>query len=278
MHPVIGIIFDFDETLGEDSISLFLKKNNIDPNLFWQEMTTLVKEGFDPPLAYMNRILNSAKQGKINASREFLTRAGQEIKLFPGLPDALRELKDSVLNNEEFKKADIKLEFYIISGGFEDMINATGIAQYVDGIFGCNFYYENRSIQPTGIKSTITFTEKTRYLHGIRKGVSVEDLRKNPYKINEALLGVAERIPYKKIIYIGDGATDIPCLSTILKNGGTGIGVTAPFGSFEKGYELARDKRITVGPYTANYENGSDLRKVLEETILKIGSEICKEV
>jgi hypothetical protein len=49
------------------------------------------------------------------------------------------------------------------------------------------------------------------------------------------------------------------------------------FGTFKKGYELARGKRITVGPYTANYKSGSDMRKVLEETILRIGLEIAVE-
>lgn len=76
------------------------------------------------------------------------------------------------------------------------------------------------------------------------------------------------------MIYIGDGPSDIPCLSAVTGGGGTGIGVSAPFDSFAKGYELARGKRITVGPYTANYKKGSDMRKVLEETILRLGLEI----
>jgi hypothetical protein len=53
-----------------------------------------------------------------------------------------------------------------------------------------------------------------------------------------------------------------------------GIGVSSPHKTFTKGYELARGKRITVGPYTANYKKGSDMRKVLEETILRMGLEI----
>lgn len=57
----------------------------------------------------------------------------------------------------------------------------------------------------------------------------------------------------------------------IISGGGVGIGASAPFGTFRKGYELARGKRITVGPYTANYKKGSDMKKVLEEVILRIG-------
>ena len=76
------------------------------------------------------------------------------------------------------------------------------------------------------------------------------------------------------MIYIGDGPSDIPCLSAITAGEGTAIGVTSPSGTFQKGYELARGHRITVGPYTANYSKGSDMRKVLEETILRIGLQI----
>jgi hypothetical protein len=96
------------------------------------------------------------------------------------------------------------------------------------------------------------------------------DLRKNPYRINDAISRDMERVPSAQMIYLGDGPSDIPCLSTITKDGGTGIGVSAPFGTFKK----ATGKRTTVGPYTGNYKKDSDMRKVLEETILRIGLEI----
>lgn len=58
---------------------------------------------------------------------------------------------------------------------------------------------------------------------------------------------------------------------SVVRGGGVGVGVSAPFGTFKKGYELAQGKRITVGPYTANYKRGSDMRKALEEALLRIG-------
>ncbi len=38
-----------------------------------------------------------------------------------------------------------------------------------------------------------------------------------------------------------------------------------------KGYELARGKRTTVGPYTSNYRKGSDPRLMLDTIINKVG-------
>lgn len=273
-ESVIAVVFDFDETLGPDTISLFLKDQGIDVPSFWQEINGMVQDGWDPPLAYMHKMLElNSRGGKLDLSIKALMKAGKKIKLFPGLPAALGDLKKFVTTNSDLKQARINLEFYIISGGFEEMIRATTLSTETDGIFGCNFAYDEIG-QPVGVKSAISFTEKTRFLHGIRKGIDSLTLRNNPYRINDAIPKDSERIPFSRMIYIGDGPSDIPCLSAVVSNGGTGIGVSAPFGTFEKGYELARGKRITVGPYTANYKKGSDMRKVLEETILRVGLQL----
>lgn len=272
-ESVIAVIFDFDETLGPDTISFFLKEQKVNPSDFWKEINSLVNDGWDPPLAYMYRMLELSNAGRLDITKDSMVKAGKKLELFPGLPKAFEELRKFVRTDEDLKNIRINLEFYVISGGFEEMIKATKIGPEVDGIFGCNFAYDKKG-NPVGVKSSITFTEKTRFLHGIRKGISVSDLRSDPYRINDAISSDTQRVPMSRMIYIGDGPSDIPCLSAVTNNGGTGIGVSAPFGTFRKGYELARGKRITVGPYTANYRKGSDMRKVLEETILRVGLEI----
>lgn len=272
-ESVIAVVFDFDETLGPDTISFFLQQQKINPAKFWEEINEMTKDGWDPPLAYMHKMLEMQKEGKIDISKKALSAIGKKLKLFPGLPTAFSELRDFVRKNPDLKQTRISLEFYVISGGMEEMIRATRVEPEIDGIFGCNFAYD-KSAQAIGIKSAISFTEKTRYVHGIRKGVSESDLRNNPYRINDAITLDQQRAPFSQMIYIGDGPSDIPCLSAVSGGGGMGIGVSAPYGTFKKGYELARGKRITVGPYTANYKKGSDMRKVLEEAILRIGLEI----
>ena len=272
-EPVIAIVFDFDETLGPDSISFFLAQQKIKPADFWQDVNKMVGDSWDPPLAYMHKMFQMYKEEKLDISKKALSKTGKSLKLFPGLPGAFSELRNFVRTNPELKQARVTLEFYIISGGFEEIIKATKVESEIDGIFGCNFAYDKGG-NAIGIKSAISFTEKTRYVHAIRKGIEINEIRKNPYRINDAIAPDSQRVPFSHMIYVGDGPSDIPCLSSITNNGGTGIGVSAPFGSFKKGYELALGKRITVGPYTANYKKGSDMRKVLEETILRIGLEI----
>lgn len=276
-ESVIAIVCDFDETLGPDTISFLLEQQNISPSQFWQEVNKMVQERWDPPLAYMHKMLQLSYEGKLDLSQKTLQKFGKKLKLFPGLPQALLELEEFVHSQELLKKTGLILEEYIISGGLEEMIRATKLEPFMEGIFGCNFNYRDATSQPTGIKSAISFTEKTRFIHGIRKGISTDDLRTEPYRVNDAIDEREQRIPWTQMVYIGDGPSDIPCLAAITRKGGAGMGVSAPYGSFKKSYELARGKRITVGPYTANYRKGSDMRKVLEETILRIGLAIDVE-
>lgn len=276
IKPVIAIICDFDETLGPDTISFLLEKNSISYNTFWPKVYAMVKESWDPPMAYMHLLLEYAKKGKLDLSQKSLQALGKQLALFPGLPNAFVELKEFVKTEPLLRQTGVKLEFYIVSGGMEDMIMGSSLAEHVDGVFGSAFAYDTKTKAAVGIRTAISFTEKTRYIFGINKGVSVKELRTEPYSINKVRAFEKRRIPFAQMIYIGDGPSDIPSLSVIAQYGGTGIGVSAPHMSFKKGYELARGKRITVGPYTANYKAGSDMRKILEATIMKMGFEIAE--
>jgi hypothetical protein len=273
---VIALVFDFDETLGFDSITYLLEKNNISYEDFWPRVYDMVKDSWDPPLAYMHVLLAYAQKGKIDLSQKALRDMGASLPLFAGIPQVFDELQQFVKEEEIFHTTNVTLEYYVISGGLEEMMLGSSIAEHMTGIFGSSFAYDGKMKKPLGIKTAISFTEKTRYLFGINKGLSVSELRTKPYRINDVVPDGQRRVPFSQMIYIGDGPSDIPTLSVIAQYGGTGIGVVSPHKTFKKGYELARGRRITVGPYTANYTAGSDMRKVLEATILKIGLEIAE--
>lgn len=277
VEPIIAIILDFDDTLGPDTISFLLTKYDINPKDFWEKINREVKKGWDPPQAYMNRILQYVQHGPMaDLTKQRLQDLGRELPLFPGLPDALEEFKRHPWKLKEFKEAGIRLEFYIITGGLEEIIRGTPIAKYINGIFGCNFEYDSATNLPIAIKSTISFTEKTKYVFAINKGIS-EIVRVDPYRVNDAISPSERKISFRNMIYIGDGPSDIPCFSLIDKSEGVGIGVCPPEGSFKKGYELAEGERTTIGPYTANYTKGSDMHKALEQAIISRCNDILLE-
>ena len=165
-ESIIAIVFDFDETLGPDTISLFLQQQKIKPADFWSEVNKMVADGWDPPLAYMDKMLGLSSAGKLDISKKALSKVGSSLKLFPGLPSAFSELRDFVRTNTQLKQARMSLEFYIASGGLEEIIRATKVEGEIDGIFGCNFAYDKKG-NTIGIKSAISFSKKTPKINTI---------------------------------------------------------------------------------------------------------------
>jgi phosphoserine phosphatase len=275
--PVIAILFDFDGTLAGDSITSMLKKSNIDADEFWERITKMVERGWDPPIASMTRILELVGDGSLDLTTNRMRELGGELNPFSGLPEMFDQLQQMVKNTPGFSDAGIKLEFYIISGGLEEIIRGSPIAKHMTGIFGCTFEHDDETNQPVAIKSAISFTEKTRFLFGIHKGFSESELRTKPYLVNDALK--EKRVPLDHMIYIGDGPSDIPCFSVVNNERGDTIGIRRKRkgGEISKGYEMARGKRMTQGPYNANYRKGTEMRDAIEEAILAIGRDILRQ-
>jgi hypothetical protein len=118
----------------------------------------------------------------------------------------------------------VAIEFYLVSSGIKDILQSTKLAKYFDDIWACNFCYDEsgKIIFP---KNIVSFTDKTRYLFQIAKGITGAESRGKPFEVNKKIKDGNLRIPFNQMIVVGDGYTDIPCFSLIRKNGGTAIGV-----------------------------------------------------
>jgi phosphoserine phosphatase len=280
---VIAIILDFDDTLGEDTTNLFLreklgmKKPEIEK--FWNnEVALLVEKGWDPPLAYIDLILQRLRAKKLTVTNQDLRHMGKRVKLFPGVPDLFDRLHKFVANKSEFQEAHIGIEFYVISGGFEEIIRGTSIAGEMQEIFGCTFVERNGTLQP---KSVVSFTEKTKFLYAINKGISGRELRRNPYSVNDVIAKEKRRIPFTNMIYLGDGPTDIPCFSAVQQYQGKTIGVLKYVKKLindrevlvdtNRAWAIAKGDRATLGPFQPNYRKASDLYINLTMQIEHVG-------
>lgn len=271
---VIAVLFDCDDTLCEDTTTFVLKKYDIDVNRFWESINQLVRKGWDPPLAYMCKIIQMAQSGRMqDLTNERLRKFGAEVDFFPGIPQMFNELNGLISQTEEFQEAEVTLEYYVISSGFEEVIRGSKIAEFMKDIFACTFGVDPKTGVLRFPKSIVTFTEKTKFVFAVNKGIPGSLLRRRPYEVNNAISEGQRRVPFRNMVYVGDGPSDIPCFSLITKNGGHGIGV---FGreALKKGYQLAKGKRLTVGPYPCDYLEGQPLRTMLEHIIRKIGLDI----
>jgi phosphoserine phosphatase len=240
----IAMIFDFDDTLADDSTTQLLQSGGIDAKDFWQNQTKkLVDDGWDPAMAYLTLILDNVGPGKPfeHLSNQDLRSFGGTLKFYPGLPELFARLRDMV---QGFKLSNPSIEFYIVSGGLEEIIRGSTIAKHFNGIWGCQFSESEGRLHR--VKRAITFTEKTKYLFEINKGLSITT--HGAYDVNKHVAQDNRRVPFDNMIYVGDGLTDVPCFSLLNQYGGTSFGVFDPAKkeSPKKGWErLAIPKRVS---------------------------------
>ena len=109
-------------------------------------------------------------------------------------------------------------------------------------------------------------TNKTQYIYRINKGI----LNVNDNSVNDHMDHDIRPIPMTNMIYIGDSATDIPCMRLIMKSGGYAIGVYKE-GEKSEQYlsHLINENRINFTAKT-DYSKNSELEKIIKEIILTI--------
>jgi phosphoserine phosphatase len=201
---VIALIFDFDDTLTDDSTTKLLQSHGVDPGEFWNtRVRTRVQGGWDPALAYLDLLLERATPGGPLAglTNKKLADFGASLEFYEGIPQLFKDLKKIVAKHTT---SNPSIEFYIISGGPQEIIKGTRIAKYFSGIWGCTF--EEVGGRVAKIKNVISFTEKTKYLFLINKGLGAE-AQTNAYVVNQYMAEETRRIPWENMIYVGDGLT-----------------------------------------------------------------------
>src|SRR3546814_7042913 len=108
----------------------------------------------------------------------------------------------------------VQLEFYLICSGIGDVFRHTPIAHEFTDIWASEFNYgDDGAIEfPRRI---VSFTDKTRYLFHIQKGIIGQASRGKPFEVNRKVPEDKLRVPFEQMIFVGDGYTDIPCFSLI---------------------------------------------------------------
>ena len=86
---ILAVIFEFDGILAPDSTTTLLRKHDVNPQEFWEEVTKLMGSGYEPSLAYLNTLLvNIGPNGKLGTiTTDDLRKFGATLDndLYPGL-------------------------------------------------------------------------------------------------------------------------------------------------------------------------------------------------
>lgn len=260
-HTVIAICYDFDGTLAKGNIqeNSFIPELGITKKAFWKEVGELKKKHeMDEILAYMYLLISKTKDTDVKRDRKSIEKHGESVKYFQGVEDYFDRI------NKYAKTKKITLEHYIISSGTKEMIEGTTIAKYFKIIYASSFMYDQHNI-PLWPALAINYTTKTQYLFRINKGV--ENVWDNS-AINKFTPEDKRKVPFEKMIYIGDGETDIPAMKMVNYQGGNSIAVYPENkkGAKDKALELLTQKRVSYVA-KANYADGGEIDRIIKSII-----------
>ncbi|NYT60863.1 haloacid dehalogenase-like hydrolase [Alcaligenaceae bacterium] len=273
MSDVIALIFDFDDTLAPDSTSGFLADIGVDVQQFWKDQVDplLFEQDWDPVPAYLYQMIALSKSGNHGAiTQERLEDWGRRLPLHSGVESLFGRLRARVKEQHP----QVQLEFYLISSGIGDVVRHTPIADEFTDIWASEFIYDAQG----GIqfpKRVVSFTDKTRYLFHIQKGIIGASSRNKPFEVNKKISPEKLRVPFEQMIFVGDGYTDIPCFSLIRRSGGVAFGVWDPKHREKRSraWGFIQEGRVS-NLNQARYDEEAELYQWLEEAVESVAGRI----
>lgn len=251
-NPVFALMYDFDKTLSPKDMQEygFIPGIGLDAKEFWTRCNdTMKRNNMDQILAYMYVMCREAR-GKMLFTRKTLQALGREVELFRGVTTWFGRI------NAYAAKHGMKAEHYIISSGLKEIIEGTPIAGEFDRIYAAEYLYDEDGV-PCWPAMAVNYSSKTQFLYRINKGIfEVTDNE----GINEFMPDELRRVPFRNMVYIGDGMTDVPCMKIVRSNGGHSIAVYQD--SRDGVNELVLHGRVD-DVLKADYSEGSEMENAV---------------
>jgi haloacid dehalogenase-like hydrolase len=232
MKPYFDLVYDFDGTIAPGNMQErdFIPAIGMKTLKFWKEVTDISKEHqADNILVYMKLMVDKAQSARAKLEKKILNHMARGFLLFEGI--LLYKDQDGKMQKDWFDRIDeygkqsrVKVEHYIVSLGIKEMIYGTTIAKKFKAIYASSFFYKHHGVA-VWPSLAINYTTKTQYLFRINKGCL--DVSENK-KINEYAPENDRHIPFRNIVYLGDGDTDIPCFRLSKDRGGHAIAAYKP--------------------------------------------------
>lgn len=274
MSDVIALIFDFDDTLAPDSTSGFLADIGVDVQRFWKDQVDplLFQQDWDPVPAYLYQMIELSKsQAHGTITQDRLENWGRRLPLHAGVETLFARLRAMVKEQHP----QVQLEFYLISSGIGDVVRHTAIAHEFTDIWASEFVYDAQGGGIQFPKRVVSFTDKTRYLFHIQKGIIGTGSRNKPFEVNKKIAQDKLRIPFEQMIFVGDGYTDIPCFSLIRRSGGVAFGVWDPKHREKRSraWGFIQEGRVS-NLNQARYDEEAELYQWLEEAVESLAGRI----
>ena len=274
----IGLIFDFDGTLGGSTFEGILKQLGFEPQEFTkQHVDPLLDSGWELPLAQAFT-LELISRGDITRpdgsdepiTAELLEQVGREMKLFDGASEMFDRVRSAAHEEDE----DLEVEFYLLTAGFAEVVKGTSIAGEFRRIFSGAYHFNPQSGGIDAVKRLVTHPEKPRYILQICKGKDLE--KANPTGADESIERSEWRLPLDQVVYVGDGKSDIPAFELVSAEGGIALGVVPGGDETEwKARKRLRKTGVVANLAQADYSEESELLRSLILAVQSIARRVA---
>ena len=258
----VALVYDFDGTLSPGNMQEFgfVQAVGKDPTQFWEKVVGMATQNdASGILCYMYLMLQEAVANGISLRRESFQRFGSKIELFKGV----REWFPTI--NEYGRSIGLNIKHYINSSGLREMIEGTPIAKEFENIYACSFLYNVDGIAFWPAVA-VDYTTKTQFLFKINKGIrEVSDNK----RINEYVAKEDRPVPFERMIYFGDGETDVPSMSVVKSQGGHAIAVYGDPKKKATAQKLINENRVDF-MCKADYSEGGEIHSTVKRILDKI--------
>lgn len=262
-----ALVYDFDGTLAKGNVQehSFIPNVGLDKSSFWREVKRRTRaHDADEVLMYMWYMLERAQVSNVRITRGNLEDQGKATPVFNGLDTWFDRI------NAFGSEMGLDIQHFIISSGNEELIVGSSLAKHFSHIWAskCVFDEDGNAVWP-GL--AINYTNKTQYLFRINKGI---DNSWDNEAVNRWIPAKSRPIPFSRMIFFGDGDTDIPAMKMVRHQGGYSVAVFDPSSfsdakSQEKIYKLIAEDRVHyVAP--ADYAEGTQLDVVTRGVLSRI--------
>ncbi len=264
----VAFVYDFDETLSTTYMQdyLLIPQLGMKPETFWKKANAWsVENHADQVTGSMYYFTKMAREKKICLSREMLKACGCHIEYFEGVTTWFQRI------NKYGHYLDLDIEHYIISSGYEEIIEGCSIRPHFKEVAGCAFAFDENDF-PIWPARVVNYQAKIQYLSKINKGLKkLDDKAVNEYTPDEK-----RRIPFSRIIYFGDGLTDIPSMKMVKARSGTAIAVYKPKSRQKtKALQMLKENRVDFA-LPADYSEGKGIDTAVKTILNKIAA--CRDL
>ncbi|MDR1694107.1 MAG: haloacid dehalogenase-like hydrolase [Lactobacillaceae bacterium] len=261
----VALVYDFDDTLSTAYMQDYalIPAFGMKPETFWKNANKWATDNeADQITGTMYYVQKTAKEKGIQLTKEYFRKLGENIEYYAGVQDWFQRI------NKYGKWLGLTIEHFIISAGYNEILEGTEIRKYFKDVFACSYAFDKDGL-PLWPARVVNYSIKAQCLSKINKGLKQTEDR----AVNEFTPDDQRPIPYKRMIYFGDGYTDIPPMKITKDRGGHAIAVYKPKSKNKSNaIKLLKDERVNFA-LPADYREGKEIDHVVKTILLKIATE-----